>query len=391
MKKFTVTLSILMLATSIACTNADARVSPDPVITTSPPPDVEVSSRKIQVALLLDTSNSMDGLINQAKSRLWNIINTLGTLKYDGKAPQIEIALYEYGNDRIEMADGYVRQVTKLTSDLDLISEQLFGLSTSGGAEFCGEVIHQSTKKLDWSKDDKDMRLIYIAGNEAFNQGETNYGEACADAIGADIYVNTIFCGNYDTGISLEWKDGAEKGKGKYFNIDSDKAIQFVATPYDDKINLLNGDLNGTYHGYGSLGIANKTRQEFQDVSNYAVSSSSGAERAISKSSANYYNTNWDIVDAYDADSTAVLTMKDEQLPEELKGKSEEEKIKFIEVESSKRDSIQAEINSLAIKRQAYLDENQGGELNNDDFGKAITNSILELGKLKNFVVPDKK
>lgn len=59
------------------------------------------NTTKIQVALLLDTSSSMDGLIEQAKSRLWNIVNTLTTLKYNGKAPQIEIALYEYGNDGI--------------------------------------------------------------------------------------------------------------------------------------------------------------------------------------------------------------------------------------------------------------------------------------------------
>src|SRR5690606_33770961 len=51
----------------------------------------------IQVAILLDTSSSMDGLIDQAKSRLWNIVNTLTTLRYNGKKPIIEISLYEYG------------------------------------------------------------------------------------------------------------------------------------------------------------------------------------------------------------------------------------------------------------------------------------------------------
>jgi len=64
---------------------------------------------KIQVAILLDTSGSMDGLIEQAKSRLWNIVNTLTTLKYSGKTPTIEIALYEYGNDGIA--------AEKITSD----------------------------------------------------------------------------------------------------------------------------------------------------------------------------------------------------------------------------------------------------------------------------------
>ena len=62
-------------------------------------PSGNFKENKIQVALLLDTSNSMDGLIDQAKSRLWNIVNTLTTLKYNGQAPQVEIALYEYGNN----------------------------------------------------------------------------------------------------------------------------------------------------------------------------------------------------------------------------------------------------------------------------------------------------
>lgn len=392
MKKITLSICSLLIASTFACSN-QTDIS-KPIITNSPPivlpPDTEKSDRKIQVALLLDTSNSMDGLINQAKSRLWNIINTLGTLKYEGKSPQIEIALYEYGNDDIEMADGYVRQVTSLTTDLDMISKHLFELTTNGGAEFCGEVIHQSSTSLKWSDDDKDMKLIYIAGNESFSQGEMDYAEACADAIGSDIYVNTIFCGNYDTGISLEWKSGAEKGKGKYFNIDSDKTIQYVKTPYDDKISTLNTQLNGTYYGYGGQGYARKEMQMDQDENAVMMNSAAKTERAVSKSSANYSNATWDVIDAFNSDSTKVMNLKDEQLPQELKGKSEKEKLEFIQNERDNRVKIQTEIGELAVKRQQYIDENQSEELNNDDFGKAVENSIIELGKLKNFVVDSK-
>ena len=35
------------------------------------------------LALLLDTSNSMDGLIDQAKSQLWKIVNELAAAKCD--------------------------------------------------------------------------------------------------------------------------------------------------------------------------------------------------------------------------------------------------------------------------------------------------------------------
>lgn len=111
------------------------------------------AATKIQVALLLDTSSSMDGLIDQAKSRLWNIVNTLTTLKYEGKTPDIEIALYEYGNDGLSEKSNYIRQITPLSTDLDLISEKLFALRTNGGNEYCGAVIQDATKQLKWASE----------------------------------------------------------------------------------------------------------------------------------------------------------------------------------------------------------------------------------------------
>ena len=51
--------------------------------------------KKIKIALLLDTSNSMDGLISQAKTQLWRIVNELALAKCDNEKPDLEIALYE--------------------------------------------------------------------------------------------------------------------------------------------------------------------------------------------------------------------------------------------------------------------------------------------------------
>ena len=67
----------------------------------------------IMIALLLDTSNSMDGLIDQAKSQLWKIVNEVAAAKSgDGKQPNIKIALYEYGNDGLSSDEGFIRQVS---------------------------------------------------------------------------------------------------------------------------------------------------------------------------------------------------------------------------------------------------------------------------------------
>ena len=143
---------------------------------------VTAKKTKIQVAILLDTSGSMQGLIEQAKSRLWNIVNTLTTLKYKGETPEIEIALYEYGSYMLYKGD-YIRQITPLTVDLDLISKELFALTTSGSEEYCGTVIQRAVKELEWGQNEADMKLVYIAGNEEFTQGSVSYKTAIADAL----------------------------------------------------------------------------------------------------------------------------------------------------------------------------------------------------------------
>src|SRR5688572_10213943 len=52
---------------------------------------------KIQIAILIDTSGSMDGLIDQARTQLWKIVNEFATVKQNGVTPDVEVALYEYG------------------------------------------------------------------------------------------------------------------------------------------------------------------------------------------------------------------------------------------------------------------------------------------------------
>ena len=87
---------------------------------------------RIQAAILLDVSNSMDGLIEQAKAQLWTMVNVMGKAKCNGETPQIEIALYEYGRDNNDLGKGYVKQITPFTSDLDDLSQKLFQLTTNG-------------------------------------------------------------------------------------------------------------------------------------------------------------------------------------------------------------------------------------------------------------------
>jgi hypothetical protein len=338
---------------------------------------------KIQVAILLDTSNSMDGLINQAKSRLWDIVNTLTTLKYQGKTPRIEIALYEYGNDGLSKRSNYIRQVAPLTNDLDLISEKLFALSTNGGLEYCGAVIRDAVQNLYWGDNKSDMKLIYIAGNEPFNQGNISYKEAISSALGKNIYVNTIYCGDRQEGIRELWRDGANRGQGKFFNIDPDAKIRYIATPYDDRISECNNRLNATYIAYGSLGYEKQANQIIQDKNAQSVSKENYTDRTISKSKSVYNNKAWDLVDKF-REEQSLTDVKKNELPKEMQNKSEAEIKVIIESKQKEREAIQKEINELAKKRQEYIDNENKNKME-DDLGKAINTSLLTFAKEKGY------
>ncbi|GHT47940.1 hypothetical protein FACS189440_10140 [Bacteroidia bacterium] len=345
------------------------------------------SDNKIQVAILLDTSNSMDGLIDQAKSRLWDIVNTLTTLKYQGKNPRIEIALYEYGNDGLSAKSNYIRQVAPMTTDLDLISEKLFALRTNGGEEYCGAVIQDAVNKLNWADGRADMKLIYIAGNEPFTQGRISYKEAISAALNKGIYVNTIFCGDKQEGIREYWKDGADRGQGKYFNIDSNAKVRYISTPYDDRISECNVRLNATYIAYGSQGYEKQQNQVAQDKNAMSVSKENSVTRAVSKSKSVYKNTSWDLVDKYE-EKQSLADIKKSELPKELQNKPEQELKVFIETKQKERADIQKEMDGLAKKRQEYMDaENKKGQTTGDDLGKAINASILAFANGKGYTV----
>lgn len=336
-------------------------------------------NKKVQVAILFDTSNSMDGLIDQAKTRIWGIINEVNSLRYEGQVPKIEIALYEYGKSTLSIKQDYVRKILDLSSDLDVMSQQLFGLTTNGGDEFCGAVIKHSLNELEWSDDPSDLKLIYIAGNEPFNQGPVSYKEVCSDAKAKGIFINTIYCGDYDQGVREFWKDGATCSTGDYFNINSDAKIVHIDTPYDDKIGLYNDSLNGTYYGYGNQGRMKKEMQFSQDANAASQSSSSKAERASVKASVNYTNSSWDIVDAIEAKDVDITTLKEEELPAELKGKTEKEKLKFIEDAKANRENYQKNIQELSVQRQKFIDEElktRSTETEIDDFGTSVNESI---------------
>ncbi len=339
----------------------------------------------IKIALLLDTSNSMDGLINQAKTQLWEIVNELSYAKCENQDPDLQIALYEYGNDNLSSEEGYIRQVLGFSSDLDEISEKLFALNTNGGNEFCGEVIQTSLKQLNWGKNKNDLKLIFIAGNEPFTQGKINYEDAAAQANEQNVTVNTIFCGNYQNGVSGKWQDGARLTHGDYMVIDHNETIVHITSPYDDVIIQLNNQLNNTYIYYGTQGRSKMRLQAVQDSNAAELDEVVAVKRAVSKSSRIYKNSTWDLVDAEKESGFSYTKVDKKSLPKHLQGKSSEEIKKYVAQQREKRENIQQKIKILNTKRNTFVAQKRK-DSNTKSIDKAMINAIKKQAKQKNYV-----
>ncbi len=374
----------LSFATLSAC-NANSKSNQQNLAVTETIIETISISKKpeIKVALLLDTSNSMDGLIDQAKAQLWQIVNELSYAKCEEKSPNLKIALYEYGNDNLNAEEGYLRQVIAFSDDLDEISKSLFSLTTNGGNEFCGKVIKTALNQLNWGKDKDDLKIIFIAGNEPYTQGRVSYKDASKLAHQNDVTVNTIFCGEYNQGISSYWKDGADLTHGNYMAINHNQATVHVASPYDNKILELNEKLNKTYVAFGKAGRTKMAMQAEQDTNALSYNKANAVSRTVSKSSRLYKNSSWDLVDADKEGGFSYDDLKDSQLPEELKGKSKAEIKSYVKKKRNSREKLQNEIASLNLKRRKYVAKQNKNTQNGLE--NAMVNALKTQAEKKNY------
>jgi hypothetical protein len=339
----------------------------------------------IQVAILLDVSNSMDGLINQTKTQIWTIINEISKANKNNKNVYIQVSLFEYGKSTIPQEEGYIRMLAPLTSDLDIISEKLFSIRTNGGNEYAGKVINEAVNRLQWSSHTDDLKLIIIAGNESFQQGDVSYKYAINKAVNDNIIVNTIFCGNNYKGKNLKWENAANLGHGKYMNISQNDDVKVIKSPYDDEINALSIQLNNTYQGYGRSGSRAKKRQLKQDK--MASFSNSIVDRNIVKASSSYDASSWDIVSKYNNNASETIKAVKSSGLSEYKGKSDSEIASIIQEKNDKRIILQKKISSLNKKRSKFIkiEKKKLGKTN--DLGSVLIENINNILKDNNFTI----
>lgn len=307
----------------------------------------------VEVAICLDTSGSMDGLIEAAKQKLWGIVNEF---VFAEPQPKLRVALYTYGNDGHNPETGWVQLETGLTEDLDMVSKILFEQTTNGGTELVGRVVMAATGQLDWSAEPGALKLIVVAGNESADQDQSvRYADASKAAITCDIMVNAIYCGPLTHADATAWQQVARLADGQFASIDHDNGTLVMETPFDVQLSTLSTQLNGTYLAFGENGAWFGANQVAQDSNAAGLNNEAAATRAFCKANGLYNCASWDLVDALKVGNVVLAEVKEEHLPEEMRPMDLVQRQAHVEKMGGERAKLQEEVNRLAAQRQAFV------------------------------------
>jgi hypothetical protein len=346
-------------------------------------PAPQAEKPRIDVVFCIDCSGSMGGVIETAKQKVWAIVNEIARAK---PSPELRIGMIAYGN-----AMGPFR-IYPLNNDLDEVYKNLLTFKDEGwGDEYVGLAIHKATTDMKWAQGKQVHKVIYVVGNETARQGprEFDYATTAPAAIARGIMVNAIYCGDVDYQTATPtWKEFAKLADGSYIEIAGQGGAVVVATPYDKDLADLSGKLNTTYVGYGHQRLEKAAAQSANDATASTFNVQSAADRAVAKSSRQYDNSTWDLVDASRNNKDFDITkIKDEDLPAELKKMTVDQRKEFIAAKARERDDIAKQIRELSEKRDAYVKEEvtKKGLDTNKSFDVAVRKSITEQAAKRGF------
>lgn len=332
---------------------------------------------KIQIAFLLDVSGSMDQLIQKAKAQFWNLSSFLNTGTKKGKKPIVEFAIITYG---LDFETDLAKVVVDFNTDADSVGICLYEIQIGGSSEHCWAAIQMALRNLSWSQKKGDLKLIVIAGNESFNQGQVESKHVIPQAKQMDVVINTIYCSTYEDKFNQDWVEAARITNGNYFTLSLIDSVDIKENFLDNKLNGFNEKLNASYIPFGSAGPESYNRMLVQDKTSKLAGVVYFRERVNYKVSDSFFNPNWDLVDAFTADSTIL----DQINPGDLRslGATDARDLKtIIETKVHERLTYKEVIQLRYEMINRYIGDKRGDQ----DLNNAVKKIVITEGSKRNF------
>ena len=347
-------------------------------------PSIAQETRPVDVVVMLDTSGSMENLLDATRARVWDVVNELGRMK---PTPELRVGLVSFGTDKATEDQGFIIQHLDLTDDLDEVYSELMSLTVGGGTELVGRALNEAIDGMSWAQDYNGLRVVFVAGNESADQGveDDDFRIAARAARDRDIIVNALYAGNRDQGVIELWPEVARAGEGNFTAIDPAIGSIQIAAPQDELLLELNGKLNTTYLPYGERGHDGLANQVAQDSNASRLGVQSCSSRIVAKGGALYNNASWDLVDktleeGFDWNSLSVA-----ELPEEIQSMTLAQRVEFVDAKRELRETIQSEIQAASEAREVFVKRVIADRIGDAGLGEAMRKVIREQAMAKGF------
>lgn len=336
---------------------------------------------QVEVAFVLDTTGSMEMLIDGAKKKIWSIADEIRRARPDA---EIRFAIIGY-RDR---GDVYVTDVTDLTDDLHAVYGKLVGFRAEGGGdtpESVNEALNTAVARLDWTGGDEVRRIVFLVGDAPPHMDyaqDVPFTASMKLAKAEGIVVNTVQAGT-DMDTEVAWRAIAELGGGRYMAIPQSGNVAVIETPFDQQIQRLQLELNETVVPYGNsvrqAEVRSKMDGKAAAPAPAASDMASYENRAEEPGKRKVVTGEGDLV----ADvASGSLSLDDAsriapaELPEGFADLDKETLKARIGALQEKRTELQSEIETLVKERDAYLLKAETTEGEEDSFDGAVKDAI---------------
>ncbi len=333
---------------------------------------------RVEVVFCLDTTGSMGGLIQGAKDKIWSLCNQIAGGK---PTPDLKVGLVAYR----DKGDAYVTKVYDLTDDLDAVHGHLRTFQAQGGGdapESVNQALDDAVNKVKWSADNKTLRIIFLVGDAPPHMDypdDVKYPATCKKACEKGIIINTIQCGN-DAECMRHWKEICAKAEGTYAQIAQAGGVLAVATPYDKRLAEINGELTRSTLVYGTGAKRAEAMAGLGGAA--ALPRAAAADRAAFAGKAGRVSS-YDLLDAVKAGTVKLESLKEAELPEELKKLKPAERKEYLDKLDKRRAELGKEAVELDKKRADYIakklkEEKKDGK---DSFDTQVLETLRKQAK----------
>ncbi len=336
----------------------------------------------VEVAFVLDTTGSMGPLIEGAKRKIWSIATAIIDCTPDA---DIRMGLVAYR----DIGDNYVTKTFDLTTDIQGLYGDLLQLKAKDGGDWpesVNEALMVATNQLSWSYGHNTTRIMFLVGDAPPHMNyaqDMKYPEVIRLARQKGITVNTVQAGRArDT--ERVWREIAQMGSGEYMPIPQDGGhVVVIETPYDRDIIELQVQINRTVIPYGPRHQRKRVEQR-RDQFGYAPPSVASdmagymSKQRAGKANAEAITGGGDLLADVKAGRKALSSVKDEELPDNLRRMSSAERQAYIDRQTTQRSALNNHMADLVKKRDAYVAEQRkkSPARTADSFDRAVEGTL---------------